>query len=288
MRFEFIRAEKAYFPVKVLCKVMQVSRSGYYAWASRRESARSRKDRQLVALIRASYEGSRKTYGSPRVHADLAAQGHRVSRKRIIKLMRAMGLRARVRRRYRPQVATENEQPLPGNVLDRNFHADAPNKVWVADTTELRTKSGRLFLAAVLDLYARVIVGWAISAVNDRHLVLRALDAALHHRGPCAGLLHHSDQGSPYASDDYQRLLKQRGIRSSMSRKGNCYDNACIESFHSILKKELVYLEKFKTRKEAQSKIFEYIEFFYNRKRVHSAIGYLTPIQCEQMYDCVA
>lgn len=226
MRFEFIAAEKAHFPVAVLCRVMKVSRSGFYAWSTHEESARSIKDRQLEVLVRAAHDGSRKTYGSPRVHADLLAQGHRISRKRVIKLMKRAGLRARIRRRYRRHVVAENEQPLPANVLDRNFQPDAPNKVWVADTTELKTNGGRLFLAVVIDLYARIVVGWAISAVNDRHLVLRALDGALRRRGPCAGLLHHSDQGSPYASEDYQRALASRGITTSMSRRGNCYDNA--------------------------------------------------------------
>lgn len=259
---------------------MKVSRSGYYAWSTREESERSKKDRQLEVLIRAVHHGSRKTYGSPRVHADLLAQGHRISRKRVIKLMKRAGLQARVRRRYRQHVVAENEQPLPANVLDRDFQPDAPNRAWVADTTELRTGSGRLFLAAVIDLYARVVVGWAISAVNDRHLVLRALESALRRRGSCAGLLHHSDQGSPYASEDYQRALKGRGITTSMSRKGNCYDNAVMESFFSTLKAELG--EHFESNRDAKVQLFDYIEVFYNQKRRHSSLGYATPAEFER------
>ena len=272
--------EKAHFPIAVLCRVMKVSRSGFYAWSTREEPERAKQDRKLEVLVRAAHDGSRKTYGSPRVHAELAAQGHRISRKRVIKLMKRAGLRARVRRRYRRHVVAENGQPLPANVLERNFRPDAPNKVWVADTTELKTNSGRLFLAVVIDLYARVVVGWAISAVNDRHLVLRALDAALLRRGPCAGLIHHSDQGSPYASDDYQNLLKKRGVTSSMSRKGNCYDNAVMEAFFSTLKAELG--EHFESNRDAKYQLFDYIEVFYNQKRRHSSLGYATPTEHER------
>lgn len=259
---------------------MRVSRSGFYAWLTGKECERAKVDRQLEALISASFKASYRTYGSPRIHADLIAAGKKVSRKRVIRLMRKAGLRARVRRRYRRHVVAENEQPLPANVLDRNFRPDAPNKVWVADTTELKTNSGRLFLAVVIDLYARVVVGWAIGAVNDRHLVLRALDAALHRRGPCAGLLHHSDQGSPYASDDYQQLLEKRGITSSMSRKGNCYDNAVMEAFFSTVKAELG--EHFESNRDAKDKLFGYIEVFYNQKRRHSSLGYATPAEYER------
>lgn len=280
LRFEFIAAEKAHFPVAALCRVMKVSRSAFYAWSTREESERSKRDRQLEVLIRAAHDGSRKTYGSPRVHAELREHGHRISRKRVIRLMQRADLRARVRRRYRRHVVAENEQPLPANILDRNFDADAPNKAWVADTTELKTSSGRLFLAAVIDLYARVVVGWAISAVNDRHLVLRALDAGLRRRGTCAGLVHHSDQGSPYASEDYQTLLKKRGITSSMSRKANCYDNAVVESFFATLKAELG--ERFESNRDAKAKLFDYIEVFYNQKRRHSSLGYATPAEYER------
>jgi len=259
---------------------MKVSRSGYYAWSTREECERAKLDRQLDALISASFEASYRTYGSPRIHADLVAAGKNVSRKRVIRLMQKAGLRARVRRRYRRHVVAENEQPLPANILDRNFQTDAPNKIWVADTTELKTGSGRFFLAVVLDLYARMAVGWAIGAVNDRHLVQRALDAALRRRGRCDGLLHHSDQGSPYASEDYQRTLKSRGIATSMSRRGNCYDNAVMEPFFSTLKVELG--EHFESHRSAKDKLFDYIEVFYNQKRRHSSLGYATPAEAER------
>ena len=169
----------------------------------------------------------------------------------------------------------ENQQPIPPNILDRQFNPDRPNKVWVGDTTELGTPSGRLFLAVVLDLFARLVVGWAISAVNDRHLVLRALDIAIKHRGPPVGMMHHSDQGSPYASEDYAKALERRGIVSSMSRRGNCYDNAAMESFFSTLKAELG--EKFENHGDAKLQLFDYLEVFYNQKRLHSTLGYRTP-----------
>jgi transposase InsO family protein len=217
-----------------------VSRAGYYAWCGRGESAHEREDRRLAVLVRESHERSRKTYGCPRVHADLVAQGERVSRKRVARLMQEQGLEARVRRRYRCTTMSDHDQPVAANLLDRHFEADAPNERWVGDTTELRVgDNGRLFLAAILDLFSRFVVGWALSAVNDRKLALKALEMAVRRRCPDSGLLHHSDQGSPYASEDYQRELAQHGITCSMSRRGNCFDNAVAESFFSTFKSEL-------------------------------------------------
>jgi transposase InsO family protein len=232
-------------------------------------------------LVRESHERSRKTYGSPRVHADLGARGERVSRKRVIRLMQEQGLQARVRRRYKCTTDSDHELPVAPNLLDRHFEAAAPNERWVGDTTELRVgDSGRLFLAAILDLYSRFVVGWALSAVNDRKLVIKALDMALRRRCPDSGLLHHSDQGSPYASEDYQRELAAHGITCSMSRRGNCYDNAAMESWFSTFKSELG--ERFESYANAKEQAFDYIEVFYNQQRIHSTIGYLSPADFER------
>jgi len=232
-------------------------------------------------LVREAHERSRKTYGSPRVHAELRAQGYHVGRKRIERLMRSEGLKARARRRYRCTTMSEHDQPVAPNLLARQFAAAAPNQRWVSDTTELVvTCGGRLFLAAVVDLYSRFVVGWALSAVNDRHLTLRALDMALRRRCPGTGLLHHSDQGCTYASEDYRKALKAHGITCSMSRKGNCYDNAVMESWFSTLKAELG--ERFESPSTAKEQLFDYIEVFYNQQRRHSVLGYASPAEFER------
>ena len=240
MRFAFIAAEKAEFPIEKLCKTLQVSRAGYYAWCDRPESDHAIDDRRLTVLVREAHDRSRKTYGSPRVHAELAAHHEHVSRKRVVRLMQQEKLVARVRKRYRSTTMSDHDQPVAANLLARRFDAEQPNERWVGDTTELRVgESGRLFLAAIVDLYSRLVVGWAVSAVNDRHLTLKALEAAIRRRCPDVGLLHHSDQGSTYASEDYQAVLLEHGITCSMSRRGNCYDNAAMESWFSTLKLEL-------------------------------------------------
>jgi transposase InsO family protein len=232
-------------------------------------------------LVRESHERSRRTYGTPRVHADLGARGEHVSRKRVARLMKEQGLKARVRRRYKCTTDSDHDQPVAPNLLDRRFDADAPNERWVGDTTELRVgDSAKLYLAAILDLFSRFVVGWALSAVNDRKLVIKALEMALRHRCPDSGLLHHSDQGSPYASEDYQRELAARGITCSMSRRGNCYDNAAMESWFSTFKSELG--ERFDSYAEAKEQTFDYIEVFYNQQRRHSTLGYLTPAEFER------
>ena len=240
VKFAWIAAEKAYFPVAKLCRVLDVSLSGFYAWQTRPDSTHARRDRQLRVLIRASHEASRGAYGSPRIHRDLRDQGHRISRKRVIRLKQAEGLMARVRKRFKRTTMSDHDQPVAANVLAQDFVADAPNQRWVGDTTEFVIgSSGKLYLAAVLDLYSRFLVGWAVSAINDRHLVMKALNMALKRRQPAVGLLHHSDQGSPYASEDYQRIIKTHRMTGSMSRRGNCYDNAVMESWFSTVKHEL-------------------------------------------------
>jgi putative transposase len=225
--FALIHARKAIFPIATMCQVLGRSVSGYYVWCRRSESAHAQRDRQLRVLVRASFDASKQRYGSPRIHEDLLEQKVRVSRKRVIRLMQEDGLKARARKRFKCTTMSDHDQPVAANLLDRQFTADAPNRRWVGDTTEFVIgERGKLYLAAILDLFSRFIVGWAVSAVNDRHLTLKALGMALKRRCPDAGLLHHSDQGCTYASEDYQRMLDANGITCSMSRRGDCYDNA--------------------------------------------------------------
>lgn len=282
MRFAFIEAEKAEVPVAMLCRVLQVSRSGFYAWCERPESDHSKEDRQLRVRIRASFDTSKQRYGSPRVWEDLVEDNIRVSRKRVVRLMQEQGLRARARKRFKATTMSDHDQPVAANLLNREFSADAPNRRWVGDTTEFVIgSSGKLYLAAILDLFSRFVVGWAISAINDRHLALRALESALKRRCPGAGLMHHSDQGSPYASEDYQGVLAAQGITCSMSRRGNCYDNAVMESFFSTVKSELG--DRFDSNGEAKMELFDYIEVFYNQRRRHSTLGQISPAAFEKV-----
>jgi putative transposase len=283
MRFAFIAVERASHTIVILCRCLQVTPSGYYAWQRRPESQRTRDDRRLTVLVRASFDASRQRYGSPRILEDLRAQHEAVSRKRVIRLMQAEGLQARARKRYKVTTMSEHDQPVAANLLDRQFAAAAPNQRWVGDTTEFVIGgSGKLYLAAVLDLFSRVIVGWAFSAVNDRHLTIKALEMALKRRCPAIGLLHHSDQGCTYASEDYQDVLQARGIVCSMSRRGNCYDNAVMESFFSTVKTELG--EHFESHGVATRQLFEYIEGFYNTRRRHSTLGYVSPSEFERRF----
>lgn len=281
MRFVFIAAEKAHHTVAILCRCMRVTRSGFYAWHRRPDSAHAQRDRQLRVKIRASHEASRRAYGSPRVWKDLAEEGEAISRKRVARLMRAEGLVARPRRRFKTTTMSDHDQPVAANVLDRQFTADAPNQRWVGDTSEFLVGSaGKFYLAAIVDLFSRYAVGWAISAVNDRHLTIKALEMAIKRRCPEAGLLHHSDQGCTYASEDYQRLLTTYGITCSMSRRGNCYDNAVMEAFFSTVKFELG--EHFESCGEAKMQLFDYIEVFYNQRRRHSTLGQISPAAFER------
>jgi transposase InsO family protein len=239
------------------------------------------RDRHLGVLVQASFAASRKRYGSPRVWEDLREQNVRVSRKRVVRLMQEQGLRARARKRFKVTTMSDPDQPVAANLLNQEFTAAAPNQRWVGDTSEFVIgSSGKLHLAAILDLFSRFVVGWAVSAINDRHLALRALEMALKRRCPGAGLLHHSDQGSPYASEDYQDVLAAQGITCSMSRRGNCYDNAVMESFFSTVKSELG--ERFDSHGEAKMELFDYIEVFYNQRRRHSTIGQVSPAAFEK------
>jgi putative transposase len=260
---------------------MQVSPSGFYAARGRPESTHASDDRRLKVLVRASFDESKQRYGSPRVYEDLVEQRVRISRKRVVRLMQEDGLKARVRKRYKHTTMSEHDQPVADNLLKQTFEAERPNQRWVGDTTEFVIgTSGKLYLAAILDLFSRFIVGWAVSAVNDRHLTIKALEMALKRRCPEIGLLHHSDQGCTYASEDYQAILDARGIVCSMSRRGNCYDNAVMESFFSTVKSELG--DQFASHGDAKMELFDYIEVFYNQRRRHSTLDQISPAAFER------
>jgi putative transposase len=281
VKFAWIQAEKASYPLTKLCRWLGVTRSGFYAWQQRPASPRSQEDRRLKVLVHTSFTAGRGYYGSPRVHDDLREWQERVSRKRVIRLMQEEGLLARVRKRYKGTTMSEHHQPVAANLLQQAFTAERPNQRWVGDTSELRIgDNGKAYLAVVLDLYSRFAVGWAVSAVNDRHLTIRALDMALKRRCPQVGLLHHSDQGSTYASEDYQAVLTAHGITCSMSRRGNCYDNSVMEAFFSTLKGEVG--ERFPSHGDAKAELFDYIEMFYNQRRRHSSAGRMSPAAFER------
>jgi transposase InsO family protein len=285
VKFAFVAVEKASFPVTILCNVLEVSRSGFYAWTERVPSARSLEDAKLRVHVAAAYELGRGNYGAPRIHRELRAAGLHVSRKRVVRLMGELGLKARRKRRFKATTDSNHAMPVAENVLDRKFEVDAPNVAWVTDITYVWTSEGWLYLAAILDLFSRRVVGFAMSERIDRALVLQALTAAVGRRAPNAGLVHHSDRGSHYASNDYQAALDALGVVCSMSRKGNCWDNAVGESFFATVKTELVYQRRFATREEAREAIFEFIEVFYNRQLRHSSIGYLSPVDYEMKFE---
>lgn len=290
MKFAFIAQEVA-FPVDAMCRVLGVTRSGYYAWKKRPKPTRKRADAQLAATVASVHERSRKAYGSPRVHAELKARGVRVSRKRIARLMRENGLQGRRKRRFRRTTDSKHNGPVAPNLLARNFRVSEPDRAWVTDVTAIATQDGWLFLAAIIDLFSRRVVGWATSSSNDTPLALEALSKALTARRPPPGLVHHSDRGSPYASDDYRTKLRQHCVRRSMSRKGDCWDNAVAESFFATLRAELVDHVRYADQEAARASIGDYIDNFYNVERRHSFLDYLNPIEFElrtQVQRCVA
>lgn len=275
MRFKAIQEKKERGSVARWCRVLQVSRSGYYAAVKRPESARRQQDHRLRVMCRESFEQSRRNYGSPRIHDDLKEQGERLSRKRVIRLMREDGIRVLPRRKFVRTTDSKHPFPIAPNLLSRDFGAQGPNQKWAGDITYLKTPHGWLYLAIVLDLFSRRIVGWATSSMIDRHLVIQALNGALRSRRPQPGLLYHSDRGSQYACRDYQTRLAEAGIICSMSGKGDCYDNAVVESCFKTIKAELG--DHFCSAEEANQQLFDYIETFYNQRRKHSALGYLSP-----------
>ncbi|MGY3530930.1 putative transposase [Bradyrhizobium embrapense] len=282
MRFRFIEDRRADYPVALLCDLLGVSPAGYYARRSRPESRRSAANRDLVDDIRRVHRDTRGHYGSPRIHVELKAQGRGASRGRIERLMRRHGIRAIMARPRRVRTTDSfHDFPIVPNLLKRNFIATASNQIWLADITHVETDQGWLYLATVIDLYSRKIVGWAMADHLRADLPLAALRMAISAQRPGAGLIHHSDRGVQHASADYRKLLQSAGLRASMSRKGDCYDNASMESFFHTLKTELDHHRHYATRAEALRDIFAYIEAFYNRTRRHSAIGFISPIGME-------
>jgi putative transposase len=282
MRFQLIDAAKEEFPVQRLCKVLEVSQSGYFAWRGRPASQRQRDDLVLLAHVRSSFALSNGTYGSPRMTRELQDQGLRVGRRRTARLMRENGLRARQKRRFKRTTDSLHAFPVAPNLIAQDFSADHPDEKWGADISYLWTREGWLYLAVVIDLFARRVVGWAVSDRLHKELALEALRKALAIRRPEAGLIHHSDRGGQYCSLDYQAELRRHGLLISMSGKGNCYDNAMVETFFKTLKSELVWRTVFQTRAEARQSIGRYIDGFYNPVRRHSALNFVSPAQFER------
>ena len=268
-----------------MCKTLEVSRSGFYAWLGREESVRAREDYRLTVLIRGIHDESGGVYGSPRVHQELVRRGVVCGLNRVERLMRAAGLRSIVRRRFRVKTTDSNHShPIAPDLVGRDFTTEAPNQVWVSDITYIPTDEGWLYLAATMDLFSRKIVGWSMSSTLHASIAIDALQMALDQRQPPAGLIHHSDRGVQYAARDFRELLAAHGLQASMSRKGNCYDNAAMESFFHSLKTERVHHAWYRSRAAARACLFDYIEAFYNRRRLHSTLGYKTPDEVEHAH----
>ena len=283
MRYEFIKSHCDEFPIKLMCEVLDVSRPGFYDWRDREPSKREQENKELLEDIERVFEDSRETYGSPRIHQTLQDEGRNVGRNRVARIMRDNGIRAVQPRRKKRTTDSNHAFPIAKNLLDRQFTAVTADEVWLADITYIETDQGWLYLAAVLDVYSRKIVGWAMDKTMSRKLCMDALSMAIVNRKPAEGLVHHSDRGSQYASGDYQQMLDDNGMTCSMSRKGDCWDNAPMESFFGTLKTESLHRFDFATRDEARRVVFEYIEIFYNRKRKHSALDYESPAGFEEM-----
>lgn len=288
MRFAFIRAYRDAHAVTTLCRVLGVSKAGYYARAKRAPSARAAEDAALAAAIRAVHAESGRTYGSPRVHRELRDQGRRHGVKRVARVMRAHGVRAKATQRFRVTTQSDHAHPVAPNVLGRRFDETRPDRVWVADITYLSTREGWLYLAVVLDLATRRVVGWAMRHTLERGLTLDALAMAVQRRRPAPGVLQHTDRGGQYACRDYRAQLAAHGMTCSMSRKGDCWDSAVAESSFATLKRELADGADWRTRDEARTAVFRYIEAWYNRRRRHSALGYVSPEQFERQLKAAA
>jgi putative transposase len=285
MRYQFIEDYRDMFPIHLMCRVLTVSRSGYYAWRIRPVSQREMANCELIKKIKAVHEDSWETYGSPRVYQELKAQGISCGENRVARLMQSHGIRAKQVKRKKMTTKANAAHPVAPNLLNGNFTAERPDEKWLADISYIPTAEGWLYLAVIMDLFTRLIVGWSMAARMTSPLVEAALEMALQQRQPPPGLLHHSDRGSQYTGKDYQILLKSNIIEVSMSSTGNCYDNAPIESLFGTLKTELVHHRAYRTREEAKSDIFFYIEGFYNRRRRHSALGYLCPVDFELVHQ---
>jgi len=284
VRYTFIHDHRDAYSVTRLCGVMKVSCRGFYDWVKRPNSKRTRENQQLLEGIRAIFGENKQVYGAPRIHKELVDKGFSCSLNRVARLMRAADIVPKTVRKFRITTDSRQSKKPAGNLLDRNFATKRCNEKWVADVTYIPTREGWLFLAAVMDLFSRRIVGWSMSDRLTAKLSIDALQAALDNRGEVIGLTHHSDQGKEYYASDYQTMLKEHHITCSMSRKGNCWDNAAMESFFHSLKVEQVHHDDYRSRTEARSVIFEYIELFYNRKRRHSSIRYMSPIDYERWF----
>jgi putative transposase len=282
VRFSFIQAHKDRWPVVVMADLLGVSTAGFYAWRDRPVSQRQQRRDRLLVEISAIHEEFKGRYGSPRIHAELTADGYGCCVNTVAEVMRQAGIKAKTARKFKHTTDSNHKRPVADNVLDREFDVDAPNRAWVADITYIPTREGWLYLAVVEDLYSRMIVGWSMDSTMTSRLVVDALEMAILKRLPGEELLAHSDRGSQYASEHYQQLLGKHGVECSMSGVGQCWDNAPAESFFASLKKELVHDEDYQTRAEATASIFEYIEVFYNRQRRHSTLGYVSPAEYEQ------
>lgn len=282
MSFGFIEAEKASFPISRMCRVLGVSQSGFFAWRDRPACHRQRQDMVYLAHVRTAFTLSNGSYGSPRMHRDLIDDGHEIGRHRVARLMRQNGLVARQKRRFKRTTDSEHAWPVAPNLFDQDFAAEGPDQKWGADISYIWTAQGWLYLAVVIDLYSRKVVGWATSDRLKRALALDALKRALASRNPAPGLIHHSDRGSQYCSVDYQAALRKRKILISMSGRGNCYDNSMVETFFKTIKSELIWTTAWQTRWQAENAIARYIDGFYNPVRRHSSLGYLSPIAFER------
>ncbi len=285
MRYRSIDRRRGMYPVRMMCRLLKVSRSGYYAWRARPESPRDKTDRKLTSAIRQIHAESKGTYGSPRIRAELSAQGLDYGRHKVARLMRLAGLKGCPKRRFRVTTQSDPSHPVADNLIKQDFSAPSADRRWASDITYISTQQGWLYLAVIMDLYSRRIVGWSMDRWNSRHLVMAALSMALDQRDPQGDLIHHSDRGAQYSSDDFRNELERHGIQCSMSARGNCYDNSVVESFFGLLKRECVNRVRFRTRDEARAAVFEYIECFYNRKRRHGYLGHISPEEFENRTD---
>lgn len=266
-----------------MCKVFAVSKSGYYAWLRRGHGGRDADDLKLLRAIEDVHNSSRKTYGSPRIFEQLKGMGHKVGKTKVERTMKKHGIRAKTRRKFRVTTDSKHKLPVAPNLLARNFSPEKPNETWASDITYVWTREGWMFLAVIVDLFSRQVVGWSMDKTMTKELVCSALRQAYFRRKPGTGLVFHSDRGSQYCSKEFRAILGQYRMLQSQSRKANCWDNACVESFFHTLKTELIYHEHFKTREQASRAIFEWVEAFYNRQRIHSTLGYRTPVDFERM-----
>jgi len=282
MKYRFIDRYHGLYRVEKMCRALQVGRSGYYRWKQHEKGRRTKENEALAMEIREIHETNRQVYGSPRITAELRARGVRCGKNRVARLMRENGIHAKTKRRFKATTDSRHAHPIAANILDQDFSADRPNQVWTSDISYVWTKEGWLYLAVILDIFNRKIVGWSMKSRLTRDLVVDAFTMAVRTQKPGHGVIFHSDRGSQYASHDFRKQLEIFKFIQSMSGAGNCYDNSITETFFHTLKTELVYFERYRTRAEARQSIFEYIEIFYNRRRRHSSLGYLSPVDFER------